>query len=140
MARGTPNDQSLELALEILDAGLATIDQVREANAYRNQQRPQFGKLAVAMGKLKMAEVFSILRRQTETSGLFGDVAVEMGLLEEGDLYEVLQKQANLTPTLLDSLVALSILSAEQRAFVLQQRSGRFAGSNAMPQLADCDA
>src|SRR5262245_41084928 len=123
MRLGNSNDQLLELALELLEAGVVTIDQLRKANAYRNQQRPQFGKIAVSLGKLKMADVFSILSRQTETGGLFGDVAVEMGLLDQSDLYEVLQKQANLTPTLLDSLVALSILSPEQGAFILQQLS-----------------
>lgn len=114
-----PNE-ALETALTVLEAGVATIDELRQANIWRHTQRPQLGKLAMKQGKLTITQVFAILGEQAITGKLFGETASELGYFED-DLYELLKHQAELTPTLADALVTLGVITAEQARVVLRQ-------------------
>ena len=98
---------ALQTALAVLEAGWATIDEVRHANEWRHAQRPELGKLAMTRGKLSMAQVFAILGDQALAGRLFGETAVEMGLLNNSDVYELLLIQADLTPTLAAALATV---------------------------------
>ncbi len=112
-------DEVLNTALSALDAGLVTTEQVRRANAWRRKMHPQLGKLAMAEGKLSVAQVFDILGHQAVDGGLFGRIAVSQGFLTEKDLFELLQIQTRLTPSMADALVALEFIGAERMAALL---------------------
>ena len=110
-----PNDPNITFAaaLAVLDAGLATTQQLRDANAWRHTQRPQIGKLAMSQGKLSMGQIFEILSTQAANGKLFGEIAVELGFLQD-ELYFLLKQQEELTPTLLESLVTLGFITTMQ--------------------------
>lgn len=112
-------DEVLTTALAALDAGLVSSAQIRRANAWRRKTHPQLGKLAMAEGKLTVAEVFDVLGHQAVEGGLFGQVAINLGFMNEKDLFELLEVQQRLTPTLADALVALEFVSTEQMSGLL---------------------
>ena len=112
-------DEVLNTALSALDAGLVSTEQVRRANAWRRKMHPQLGKLAMAEGKLSVAQVFDILGHQAVEGGLFGRIAVSLGFLTEKDLFELLQIQTKLSPSMADALVALEFIGAERMAALL---------------------
>lgn len=124
---------ALEAVLAVLEAGWATVIEVRQANQWRHAQRPQIGKLAMMQGKLSIAQVFSILGEQAMSGKLFGETAVEMGLLKD-DLYELLKRQADLTPSLAEALVAQGVITPEQAALVSNQ------SNTAVLRYSPCDA
>jgi len=117
-------NEVLATALAVLDAGWATTDQLRAADAWRRKTHPQLGKLAMTQGKLRVSEVFDVLSHQATDGGLFGQIAIEKGLMDKGDLYELLELQAKLTPTLTDALVMLGIISPDQAAEITGQTAG----------------
>ncbi len=143
-------NSAFEMALTVLEAGWATIDELRRADEWRHRQRPRLGKLAMKHGKLTMSQVFAILGEQAGTSKLFGETAVVMGFLDKGQLYELLLMQADLTPTLAEALVTLGMITPEQASFVSKRaeigrcrrptgymRNRLATSSSALPRLID---
>jgi hypothetical protein len=121
-------DECLATSLAVLDAGWATTDQLRHADAWRRWAHPQLGKLAMKQGKLTMPQVFDILGHQAIADGLFGEIALEMGLLSKADLFELLELQLELTPTMADALMTLGVITPEQGEGLLKRT--RPAGDN----------
>jgi hypothetical protein len=112
---------ALDFALSVLEAGWATIAEIRQANDWNCSQRPKLGKLAMTQGKLSMAQVFAIFREQAMTGKLFGEQAEEMALLDKGEVYELLTIQAHLTPTLAQTLVDRGVITPDQASFASKQ-------------------
>ncbi len=114
--------ESLQTALAALSARWVTEADVRRAEAWRHDQTPRFGKLAMTQGKLSMGQVFEILGQQATRGGLFGEIAIELGYLTCSEVYELMVRQSKLRPSLLDALVALELLTPSQ-ALSLSQSS-----------------
>ena len=112
---------ALDFALSVLEAGWATIAELRQANDWHYSIRPKLGKLAMMQGKLSMAQVFAVLREQAMTGKLFGEQAEEMAFLDKGQIYELLTIQAHLTPTLAQTMVDRGVITPEQASFVSKQ-------------------
>lgn len=124
-------DEVVETLLAALDAGWATTDQVRQAYAWRRRSRPQIGKLALAKGKLTMAQVFDVIGRQALEGGLFGQVALQMGFIDKSALYELLDLQADLAPSMADALIAVDVLTPTQASVLVDQaRQPQHSGRN----------
>lgn len=129
-------DEAIESSLAAIDAGWATTDQIRRANAWRKQSRPQIGKLALFRDKLTMAEVFSVLSKQAVEGGLFGEIAVELGLLDNNELCELLGLQMELTPTMADALVSTNVITPAQAAIASQSGWSVSGNQSREPALA----
>ncbi len=109
-----PMNETLEIALAVLERGWATPNDLRRAQAWRNAAGPKLGTLAMRRGQLTMDHVFEILGEQAISGGLFGEIAVQLGHLDKGDLHELLELQATQVPTLMDALTALSLITSKQ--------------------------
>ncbi len=106
--------EALETALAVTAAGWLTHDEVRRAEAWRQEKVPRMGKLAMTLGKLTMGQVFEILGQQGTRGGMFGEIAFELGYLTRNDIYELMVRQTNMRPSLLDALVSLELLTPQQ--------------------------
>jgi len=131
-----PNDEGFETAMAVLESEIATIGQLRQANEWCNEHRPQIGMLAIAQDMLTPAQLSDILCQQTVSGELFGQAAMKMGYLSLSDLDELIRLQLDLTPTLADSLIALDVITPEICASILK-RSPRPAPATSAPMLLE---
>ncbi len=111
-------DEAAEVAVYVLEANWASLDQLREALATRREGRPAIGQMAVASNKLSTSQVSCVLREQADTEQSFGRIAVSMGLMQAHEVDELLIQQSGLTPSLSDVLVSQGVITPKQAATV----------------------
>lgn len=107
-------NEPLEIVLLALEHGWATVRQLREAIFECREQRPRIGELAISNKLLTISEVFRVLEHEATHGGLFGENAVSLGFLTEAQLYELLRQQTDATPIVWEVLLAKNTLSPEQ--------------------------
>ncbi len=97
----------------LVQIGLATPAQILDAIEIAAAERPPLGRLAVARGLMSMRSVFRVLEAQA-TSGLrFGEQAVALGCLREADLFGLLRAQYDMRADVVSALVRQGIASRE---------------------------
>jgi hypothetical protein len=109
-------DEPLTTALRLLTRKLASPRQIQAAVDACHASRPKIGALALVESKLKVAQVFQILREQATSNEYFGEIAVRLGFLNRAALCELLWLQVERTPKLLDVLVEQGAITKEQKA------------------------
>ena len=109
-------DEAAEVAILVLEAEWASLEQLRLALAVRREGRPAIGQLAVTNNKLSNSQVDCILREQADTGQSFGQIAVSLGLLDAREVDALLFQQSSLTPSLSDVLVCRGVITPKQAA------------------------
>lgn len=123
-------DEPLNTAFRLLSKKLATPRQIQAAVEFCRANRPKIGALALVEGKLKVHEVFQILREQASTNEVFGEIAVRLGYLDRSTLRELLWLQVERSPKLEDVLTQQGVISNRERSELPQpdrQQHHRFA-------------
>ena len=103
-----------DFASFIVERGAATHGEVLAVIDQQLKSRLPFGRLALQMGLLDGAQVFTILAHQTRHAPIrFGEAAVELGVLTPHEVSEVLLEQRKRTTPLEDLLVKAGVLDRE---------------------------
>ncbi|MCP4134238.1 MAG: hypothetical protein GY754_24910 [bacterium] len=77
----------------LVDKGIISSDQLREAVDYQKSLNKKLGSLAVQEGLLTNEQIDSIRAEQKKKDKMFGEIALEMGLLTNQQVYTLLEKQ-----------------------------------------------
>ena len=112
----------MQFGLYLVKQGVLTTSQFVEALEHQLASRPQLGALAIELGKLKVKDVFTILRAQADNpQELFGHLAVKSGQLTEDELTSLLYRQSVSVQPMAAVVVELGFLSPEVTKFHLAE-------------------
>ena len=101
--------------LYLAKQGVITTEQFVTALEIQLDSRPQVGSLAVETGKLRIKEVFQILREQADQPmKKFGELAVEASLLESDELAALLYHQSIRVQPMSEILLELDFISQKE--------------------------
>lgn len=99
-----------DFATFVVERGAATHGEVLAAIDQQARSRLTIGRLALHLGLLDAADVFTILAHQTRAGSMrFGEAAVALGLLERPQVDQLLAEQHKQTPPLETFLVRAGV-------------------------------
>lgn len=108
----------------LIEAGLITAVQLRQAVALQRATNIRLGELAVSVGLLSIEQASHINQLQNGSNKRFGDLAIEQSLLTEQQMSSLLDQQLRQRQFIGGVLVQQGILSQAQleRALALHQQ------------------
>lgn len=105
----------------LLEKGLISQEDLRQAHAYLAQRNQRVGELAVHKGLLSAEQVQSLVELQKHSRKFIGELAVEQGLLTRSTLDDLLFSQTVHTFTIGEALLANGVITPEQYASVMHE-------------------
>lgn len=114
----------------LLEEGVITDEQLRDALQLMRERNPVLGSLAADLGWITSYDASRVNLEQRRRDLPFGKLAVEMGLLTEGQVDELVQKQQERRIRIGEALVELGVveqpvLDAAIARFELEQATYR---------------
>ena len=105
----------IRFGLFLVQRGVITAADLVDALRIQLDRRPTLGQVALATGKLSIAQVSAILSRQSDIAGkAFGEVAKELGVLTHEDIATLLGAQQMLDAPLKEVLIERGAIGASQ--------------------------
>ncbi len=122
----------------LLNKGVITADQLREALEAKNNVRVKLGALAIDAGLMTAAQVDKVHEEQKRVDKRIGDIAVDMGFLKAADVDALLAKQKTANIVLGQALIDLGYLTNTQFADALAEykESASFKGDGRADEAA----
>lgn len=105
----------------LLEKGLITQEDLKQAYAYVFQRNQRVGQFAIQKELLTAEQVSSLVALQRHSRKFIGELAVEQGLLTRSALDDLLFSQTVHSATIGEALLAAGVITSEQFASAMQE-------------------
>lgn len=112
--------QRRRLGVFLVEKGLASEAQIREASRWLRRTPPMIGRLARELRWLRPRQLRRLLRCQRSNDLGFDEAALKLRLLSQQQIFALLAMQAERSPDLAASLVDQGVISADELQPILE--------------------